>query len=177
MTTENRKETRALTPKEELFCVAYADPESETYADGTASAKKAGFAETSAHTAAWRALRRPRVKARLKELYAESDFSPGRVMSNLVADRLKALAKNDIATAVRCDELMGKRLGLFSDRLISCTETPERQRELDDAEKAEARLIAEARLRLPCPAYPGQESVPNDSEAQTPITEPVEQRD
>ena len=70
-------------------------------------------------------------------------------MSNFVSDRLRAIQKGDFATAVRCDELMGKRLGLFSDRLISVFEEPARRAELDASEQREASLLATLRLRLP----------------------------
>jgi len=143
------KEQRICSPIEELFCRAYADPQSETYSQASESAKKAGFSARGARTAAWRALKRSCVKARLKEIYAASDFSADRVMSNLESDRLKALEKGDIGAAIRADELMGKRLGMFSDRLISVFEEPARRVELDASEQREAALLATLRLRLP----------------------------
>ena len=119
MSTKNEDEvldeSAALTGKEELFCQAFGNPESETYGMKLKSAAKAGYAEPGAHTAAWKLLRRPRIKARLQEIYVSGDFSVGKVMSNLANDRIRALAKDDIATACRCDELMGKRLRLFVD--------------------------------------------------------------
>ena len=159
------KEQRICSPVEELFCRAYADPQSETYGQASESAKKAGFSAKGARTAAWRALKRPCVKARLKEIYAESDFSADRVMSNLVADRLKALAKGDIGAAIRADELMGKKLGLFSDRLIQTFEDAGRQHELDEAEKRQAMLLAGVLLRLP--ASPGTLQLPGVNNAET----------
>ena len=159
------KEQRICSPIEELFCRAYADPQSETYSQASESAKKAGFSAKGARTAAWRALKRPCVKARLKEIYAESDFSEDRVMSNFVSDRLRAIQKGDFATAVRCDELMGKRLGLFSDRLISVFEEPARRAELDASEQREAALLATLRLRLP--ASPGILELPGNSSETT----------
>ena len=108
-------EAKALSPLEEKFCKAFGDPESETYGQGTKSAVAAGYAAGTARNASWKALRRPRIKVRLKEIYSESDFSAGKVMSNLASDRLKALEKGDISSAVRCDELLGKRLKLWVD--------------------------------------------------------------
>jgi len=163
--SDTSKEQRICSPIEELFCRAYADPESETYSQATESAKKAGFSASGARTSAWRALQRPHVKARLRELYEATEFSAGRVMSNIAADRLRAIQKGDIATAVRCDELLGKKLGLFSDRLIQTFEDPGRQHELDESERREATMLATLRLRLP--ASPGTLQLPGVSNAET----------
>ena len=140
--TQRETDGGLCTPQEEAFCRAYADPESETYNNGTQSAVKAGYAAAGAHTAAWKALRRPRVQHRLREIYGEQEWSPERVMTNIAANRAKADQKGDLATVARCDELMAKRLGLLSDRVITSRETPERQRVLDEAKRKMAERLA-----------------------------------
>lgn len=99
-----------LTPKEELFCRAYGDPESDSFGKATKSADVAGYVQP--HNAGWKLCRRPRIIARLAEYHKAASADLGRVMANLEHIRLLALAKEpqDLATAARCAELQGKRL-------------------------------------------------------------------
>ena len=61
-------------------------------------------------------MRRPRVKKRLQEIYDASEFSVGRILTNLLHDRKLAEAKGDISAMVRADELCGKHLRMFVER-------------------------------------------------------------
>jgi hypothetical protein len=138
MINEIEKETRELTPQEVLFCDAYADAESETYGNATESAKLAKY--TSPHNAAWKLKQRPAVRDRLSQIYEKNKANIGKVMSDLEHERLLAIKKGDLSTAVRCSELQGKRYGAFSDRfVISADEqpkhemSPEKEAELDAA--------------------------------------------
>ena len=105
---------KALTAQEEAFCQAFGNPESETFGKQEASAEAAGY--SGARTAAWRCMRRPRVKKRLQEIYDASEFSVGRILTNLLHDRKLAEAKGDISAMVRADELCGKHLRMFVER-------------------------------------------------------------
>ena len=104
-----------LSPQEEQFCCAYGDPESETYGKATASAALAGYVEP--HNAAWKLRRRPRIQARLAQFQDVTTAAVGRVLSDLEHERQLALAKGDIASAVRASELMGKHLGMFRENI------------------------------------------------------------
>jgi hypothetical protein len=131
-----------LSAKEEAFCRYYGDPESETYSNGTASAKKAGFGQP--HSAQWKLRRRLRVIARLKEFQDAACADLGKVMSDIEHTRRKALEKGDLAVAARCSELQGKRLGLFWERstMSFSEEESTRRREYSEAEKIEAAKLS-----------------------------------
>jgi len=125
------RNTENLEPKEEAFCQAFACIESETYGHGTNSAISAGYSEKSARSTAWRLRKRPEVQARIAELYDSNlEKHSGKIVSDLEYHRKLALAKNDIASANRATELMGKSIGLFYER-SSPTDDLERT-ELDE---------------------------------------------
>ena len=128
-----------LTPKENLFCEAFANPESRTYGNATKSAQAAGYSQP--HNAGWKLRRRSQIRARLGELYEVSAAALGRVMTDLEHERQLAVAKGDIASAVRASELMGKRLGAFLERNIFALGDHEIHK-LTETEEAEARRLA-----------------------------------
>jgi len=105
-----------LTPKEEAFVKAYADPESATYGRATKSAEVAGYQES--HNASWKLRRRPRIIARIGEYEKLTRVVIGRVLTDLEHERQLALAKGDIASAIRASELMGRHLTMFTDMVF-----------------------------------------------------------
>jgi len=129
-----------LTPQEETFCAAFGDPESETYGKATASAEVAKYIEP--HNAAWKLRRRPRIIAKLEEYQKTAAAAAGRVMSDLEHERQLALAKDDIASAIRASELMGKHLGMFLERSIFTVADLEVRRQYSEAEQIEARRLS-----------------------------------
>lgn len=147
-----------LTPKEELFCRAFGDPESETFGHGTASAEAARY--VGPRVAAWRLRKRFRVIARLREYAEMAAADLGRVMSNIERTRLLAEAKGDHATALRAAELQGKRLGAFVD--VCITDAPAR-RAFTAAEEIEARRLATL-LILDGITNPEREALPAPAE-------------
>ena len=108
-----------LTPREEVFCAAYANPESATYGRATKSAEVAGY-KGQPHASAWRLRRRPRVVAKIEEYQRATMATIGKVFSDLENQRLLALAKDppDIQAANRSSELQGKHLAMFTDRVV-----------------------------------------------------------
>lgn len=142
MEDERDDDLRPLTPQELLFCEAYASPESETYSCGTKSAERAGYGQP--HNAQWRLRQRPAVQKRIAEFHEIAAAGLGKVMADLEATRLLALAKKDYATATRCSELQAKRLGAFVDRVELNLPTT---KALSVTERQEARKIAEVMLR------------------------------
>ena len=119
-----------LTPKELDFCERFANPESVTYGRATMSAEAAGYEEP--HNAAWKLRRRPRIVAKLREYHDVIKATVGKVITDLEHERLAALAKGDISTAVRASELEGKTLAMFSDVL---TMDPSRMAAYDQARR------------------------------------------
>jgi hypothetical protein len=166
-----------LTAKEEAFCVAFTDVDADSYGNGTESAKKAGYSTASAHNSAWKLRRRPKVQARLDELYEEiagrRSLTPNRVLSDIEDTRRRAITKGDLATAARCSELMGKTLALFRD----CTQfiEPTKQVELNERERLECLALASIRLgaSLSLPGDGGEDAAVAmlEGEAETPPDE------
>ena len=104
-----------LTPKEELFVRAFCDVESETFGRAVKSAAVAQYVEP--RNAAWKLRRRPRIIARIAEYEKLVRVQIGKVLSDLEHERLAALEKGDIASAIRASELQGKHLAMFTDKV------------------------------------------------------------
>jgi hypothetical protein len=133
-----------LTPKEEAFVRAYADPESATYGKATKSAEVAKYQEP--HNAAWKLRRRPRIIARIAEYEKLTRACVGKVLTDLEHERQLALTQGDIGAAIRASELEGKHLAMFTDRLaVDDSATLERydQRRAEQAAAITALLIAQ----------------------------------
>jgi len=114
----NEKE---LTAKEEAFGVAYTTRGSETFSNGAKSAIEAKYAEDSARTQAWRMLKKEHIKKRIRELYdkilEENMVTPASVLANVRHDRYMAREQGNYNVAVRCDELEGRHLALWTDNI------------------------------------------------------------
>ena len=147
-----------LSPQQEQFCAAYADPESETYGKAGMSAKVAGYIEP--YTASWKLRRQARIIARLEQYQAAARVTVGRVMSDLEAERLLALAKDppDVAAAIRASELMGKHLAMFTEHVqVDVGQA----KVYSDAERAEARRLAAMLITEQAGQVPMLERVPD----------------
>jgi phage terminase small subunit len=138
-----------LNPKEDSFCIHYTTIGTETYSNGTRSAMEAGYAEKSAHTSAWKLLKRPAIRERVLELHTENMrrnmITVDKVLADIEHDKILARQKGDIASALRADELQGKYLAMFVER--SQVETAEEVKQLTDKQQEEARRIAAILLR------------------------------
>jgi hypothetical protein len=141
--------SKALEPREDLFCSHYVAIGEPTFSHKKASAEAAGFAEPSAANQATKLLRRPDIQERIRELHTanmqRNMITVDKVLADLEHDKLIAREKGDIASAIRADELQGKYLALFADRQI--VDEPAR-RELDEAEEAEAVALSHLRLKM-----------------------------
>lgn len=140
------KKKLQLTEKERLFCEHYYKPESDTFSNGIQSAIKAGYPEEFAGQMAYKAKKKPQVIARRDEIYKENEPTIGRVMTNLVNDRRLAQKKDDVQAMIRADELLGKRLKLFSERTVIET-GGEEQQALTKEQEIQAQVMAELALR------------------------------
>ncbi len=134
------KEPRDLTPQEILFCDAYARPESETFGSGSKSIVVAGWPDKNASQRSNTLRQKKQVDVYLKEIYAENAESIGEVVCNIQFDRRMARDKGDWSTAARCDELLGKRHGMFREGAIGIDAEAE---QLSDKKATEARKIAQ----------------------------------
>jgi len=135
-----------LSPREEAFCRFFGDPESLHYGRPTKAAVAAGYPEKSAWNTAWKLRRRPKIQARLAEFQAAATAAAGKVLSDLEHERLLALEKGDVASAIRASELAGKHLGLFFERNVLTVAVP---REYDARAALDARRITAFLLMNP----------------------------
>lgn len=142
------KKTKEFDPRSDLFCSNYTAVGTPTFGHKERSAVDAGFSEKSARNRATALLRRPVIQQRISELQAanrqRNNVSVDSVILNLTHDRDSARAKGDWQAAIRADELLGKIVGCFAERVQFVA--PEIQRELDASERAG--LCAIARIRL-----------------------------
>ena len=111
-----RQRHRGLTPQLERFCQEYV-----VDLNGTQAAIRAGYSEVSAASQAADILRRPRVAARVEVLQAQLtgriQLDAESVIHQLMLDHKDAKAAGHHSAAVRATELLGKRLGLWIDRV------------------------------------------------------------
>lgn len=108
----SRRALKDLTLKQATFATEYV----HCKGNGTKSAKRAGYAEKSAHVAASRALSNDKVIAEIVTLTRKHDISAERVLTRLDNLSIKAEEANDFSTAVKAESLLGKSLGMWVDR-------------------------------------------------------------
>ena len=108
--------TSALTPKQRRFCEEFI-----VDLNGTQAAIRAGYSAKTANPQAARLLAKASVAAHVAKLQAEAaarnEISVDKVISMLAASYTDAKAANQHGPAVRAAELLGKRLGMFRDRV------------------------------------------------------------
>jgi hypothetical protein len=136
---KNEIESRQLNPQETLFCDLYGDPESETFGNASKSAELAKYSQP--HNSGWKLKQRQVVKDRLNQIYERNKAGIGKVMADLENERLLAIKKGDLSSAIRASELQGKRLGAFSDKHVFVAGEP--QPALDSEQTEEVRLACE----------------------------------
>lgn len=106
---------RELTLKQALFCLEYI----ANNGNGTEAAKKAGYAESSAHTTATDLLQSPAIQARLRSIQknrmAKLEADPDWIIKELKLTVKQARKAGDNAGVNRALELLGRAQGMFSD--------------------------------------------------------------
>ncbi|HLB75004.1 MAG TPA: terminase small subunit [Sedimentisphaerales bacterium] len=114
--------------------------------NGTRAAVAAGYSPKSAAVMAHRLLRNPKIAAELDKRTAQvaekADVEVGEIIVALRTIAFGARATN--ADRLRALDLLGRYKAMFSDRHV--IENGERQRELDEAERREAVILAKLRL-------------------------------
>jgi len=137
---------REFTGLQVAFVELYSDPTGECWSNALKSARTAGYAEAGLRAAASKLMANQEIRKAINELVkehvVESLYSPDIVKMNLARVARLSEEKNDLSTAARCHELLGKTWGMFSDRMIQAVEDPERERVLTESEKEECRRIA-----------------------------------
>ncbi len=137
---------KPLSARRLRFCQNYISADTDREA-----AIAAGYSEKSAHVAAARLLKDANVLAeitrRQEEASERADIKDDDVIRMLLEDREAARAAKQYGPAVRAAELLGRKLGMFKDR-IDVNGGPERDRQIieslageDPAKRAALKLI------------------------------------
>lgn len=113
----------SLTPKQAAFVREYLID-----LNATQAAIRAGYSERTAHTTGHENLRKPEVAAAVQEAMRERAESTA-VTAEMVLERLRTEAEGlgpdtSASARIRASELLGKHLGMFTDKI----ETSGRQR-------------------------------------------------
>ena len=107
-----------LTPKQDTFCREYL-----VDLNATAAARRAGYSNGTAHVQGPRLLANVRVAERIEELQSEAaeraEVTVDEVIEMLRQSYRDAKAANQFGPAVRSVELLGKRLGMFRDHVVT----------------------------------------------------------
>lgn len=112
---------RPLTEKQEAWCQWMAS--ALVNFNGTEAARRAGYKGADAALAriAWENRRKPNVAARLEALKAKAlsgaNITVEKVLRDLEVARAQSLEGGQFAAAVRCSELQGKYLKMFTERI------------------------------------------------------------
>lgn len=137
---------RVAQAKRDRFTLAY---HTECNGNATKAAIAAGYNKKSAYASGSRLLKDARVQSRLDELakqeiavvHAVMDkaLNVESVLEELEDERIMAIGKGDLAVAVKCTELKGKHLGMFSETI---TLDIVKVREYSEQERIEASRLA-----------------------------------
>ncbi len=104
-----------LTLKQRTFAEEYV----RENGNGTKAAKKAGYAESSAHVRASELVRKSNVVEVINYLTRRHEISADRVLTRLDNLSMKAEEDGQYSVSARCEELLGKSLGMWVDRSLS----------------------------------------------------------
>jgi len=134
----------ALTDKEAAFVQAFMRPGTPAFGNKTEAARAAGY--RSPRDSGWKTAQRPRVREAIAAFAEAQRPTLDACMLAIEHLRLEAEAAGDLSTALRAAELLAKRAGAFTERLILGAEDPEVLREYSETEREEARALARLRL-------------------------------
>jgi len=142
---------RPLTGKQQAFVDHYTG---DCFYNKLASAKAAGYAPNAKNRdnvcgqLGHKLVKIGKIRAAIDEIKAKKaekiEVSVEFIVSKLMKGLSLAESKQDLVAMARFSELLGKYKAMFTENVRTTTE---RQRELSEKEKAEAREIATIRLR------------------------------
>lgn len=123
-------DNQKLTYKQQLFVNEY-------IIDGNATraAKEAGYSERTAKDMGCQNLAKPYIKLAIEQAKAQRarrvNKTADQVMADLEETRLLAMEKGQLSAAVRCSELQGKHLAMFTDKIEQTTTIQESMSETE----------------------------------------------
>lgn len=138
---------RLLTAKQRCAMENYLNPASDTFNNLTQSMIEANYTPKYADHRGWEMVGKDHIKAFMVDYKAELHKNQA-ITIELQQQKhqrlaLLAEAKGDLATATRNQELIGKTIGAYADRVIT---EPDKLKALTDKENEENRRLAAIRL-------------------------------
>lgn len=114
------KKMRQLTRRQEVFCAEFIkDPQRSIYA----AALRAGYTPGSSKVQAYKMFKTPAVQERIRQLEAQvaedNRVTIERIIASLLRIAEKAEEDGRFAAAIRAQELLGKYLGMFTEKTES----------------------------------------------------------
>lgn len=103
-----------LNAKQRAFTVEYMKDK-----NGTQAAIRAGYSEKTAYSQAWELLRKPEIIEAIAELEKVAQAKAGITVEKIV-ERINRIAEDPTAShrdKLKADELLGKYLGMFTERV------------------------------------------------------------
>lgn len=119
--TRQRQSRAQLSLKQQRFIKEYA-----ALGNATEAARRAGYSQSSSDVTRQQAaenLAKPHIAAAVQQEIAriEGEYTPGRVQRRLDELGRAAAAEGQFGPAVRCEELIGKSIGMWIDRSLTLT--------------------------------------------------------
>lgn len=114
---------KKLTLKQAAFVVAYLSADKRLHGNATASAREAGYGgnDNTLKSIGSELLAKPHVAAEIDKITdagtKKAKLSVDKVLKDLEDTRVKAVAVGNFGAAVRCSELAGKYLKMFTERI------------------------------------------------------------
>lgn len=106
-----------LNPRQEQFCQLY----SQHKLNNAECARRSGYSQKHAKIVANRLLKNPNIKRRIREIELEAGernrVTLDEVISNLRTTHEAAFSSGSYAAAVRATELLGRYIGMFTDKV------------------------------------------------------------
>lgn len=115
------KRSPTFTPKQTAFIRWFCS--ADVNMNGTEAARRAGYAGNDAtlSSMAKENLRKPHIRAeideRLNSALSETNITVEKILGNLESTRIQAMVEGRYGAAVRCSELQGKYLKMFTEKV------------------------------------------------------------
>jgi phage terminase small subunit len=117
------KEDQKLTPKQQLFVDSYANPASDIFGNATQAWINAGYSTNGATQNSCLALLKPHIKKAIEkykeEITSNNIITSARLDKELFEVLKDCKAEKDRPNQLRALDLIGKRIGAYSDKIIT----------------------------------------------------------
>lgn len=118
---QGKSNTPRITNRVKQFCLYYSTPTSETFGNGTASYKKAGFRSENAQKSSHMLLKRPEVASYLADMDKKTLESYNWNKEVYIKEGIDTIRELPRSSSVRSKyyEIVGKVYGFFNDNVVA----------------------------------------------------------